>query len=367
MSIQPVQDEVTEMYGEKSARWYQIAARNQVAAAFKAKPNCRVLIVQPTGTGKTVSSGLCFTSPDIRQSLGVKPGELMHVVFIAHTNRLQTQAEREYANDVGTIVKTHSAFSELPQELCDWAHMFVIEEAHHEAMMSIQYQLEKLNNVPILGLTATPDRPDGCVIKFEVIVEPISREEAVDQGFIAPAHIRSFVDLSGQDKTEIACDILRKFGHDLGQTMMFFATRAEVIAVAEYARYLGINAVPIISQSAREVDELLDSFSNGEVQMLVNCNKINEGVDTRGCTHVFLSRSYGSYVQLNQVIGRAARPDSECHVWELINPLSATTLDTTVIVGTPESHELYSLERGDWTRREFNYTSSFDAHMVGAS
>ena len=74
-----------------------------------------------------------------------------------------------------------------------------------------------------------------------------------------------------------------------------------------------------------------------------------------GCTDVILGRQFGSYPQLNQVIGRAARPDSECRVWELINPLSANNLDTTVVVGTPVRHRLVSKLRGEWNEREFNY------------
>jgi superfamily II DNA or RNA helicase len=119
----------------------------------------------------------------------------------------------------------------------------------------------------------------------------------------------------------------------------------------------GYNAIAILNQGDREVDEILDGFSEGKVQFIVNCNKINEGVDVKGCTDVYLGRSYGSYPQLNQVIGRASRPDSDCRVWELVNPLSGRNLDTTVVVGTPERHRLISKKRGEWVEQEFDYVS----------
>ncbi len=79
-----------------------------------------------------------------------------------------------------------------------------------------------------------------------------------------------------------------------------------------------------------------------------------------GCTDVYLGRSYGSYPQLNQVIGRASRPDSECRVWELINPLSGRNLDTTVVVGTPERHRLISKRKGKWVQQDFDYVTQID-------
>ena len=346
------------LFGDKEARWFQVAALHGVEAALEANPCARILVVQPTGTGKTVTSGLIFTSDLIRKVLNIPAGRKLRLLFIAHTHRLLTQAERTYAHEHNVEFIAHSAFSDLPEELiAEGWDICCIDEAHHEAMATIQYHLDKIGDRPIVGLTATPDRSDGCLIKFEVIIEPISREEAVSQGYLAPTHIHSFVDAPNDVKTEMVCDILENFGHQMGKTMVFMRTRKEVQDVATFAQYLGINAVAILNQTAAQINELIDAFDAGRVQMLINCNRINEGVDVKGCTDVVLAKQYGSYTQLNQVIGRAARPDSDCNVWELIDPLSARNLDTTVIVGTPESHRLVSKERGKWVEREFDYTS----------
>ena len=80
---------------------------------------------------------------------------------------------------------------------------------------------------------------------------------------------------------------------------------------------------------------------------------------------MLLGRQFGSYPQLNQVIGRAARPDSDCNVWELVNPLSGRNLDTTVIVGTPEYHRLISKEGGQWVEREFDYVTHRTNKQLG--
>ena len=94
----------------------------------------------------------------------------------------------------------------------------------------------------------------------------------------------------------------------------------------------------------RECSDAIKAFSKGEVDFLVNCGKINEGVDTKGCDNVILGKEYLSEGEMNQNIGRAARPDSDCNVWQLVTP-TAKQLDSRNIVGEPKSHriiELYS-------------------------
>ena len=152
--------------------------------------------------------------------------------------------------------------------------------------------------------------------------------------------------------------IIDNYIGDFGQTMMFFKTKREVREVTDYLLALGYVAVAILNQTEKQLDDLLEDFSAGRVQFLLNCNKINEGVDVKGCTDVYLGRQFGSYPQLNQVIGRAARPDCDCRVWELINPISGRNLDTTVVVGTPERHRLISKRRGEWIEQDFDYTST---------
>lgn len=343
------------MYGDKSVRWYQVAALHGVEQALQAG-NTRILVEQPTGTGKTITSGLIFSSDRVRKALGVKSSKPLRLLFISHKHRLLSQAEKTYADASNVDFIPQSAFVDIPERLV-W-DIACIDEAHHEAMQTIQYRLEKLGRKPIIGLTATPDRADGMLIKFEVIINPISREQAVEQGYLAPTYLNSIVDTADQDKVPVTKLIVDRFGKEFGQMMMFFRTKKEVVAVNDYLIKEGYNAVSIMTQSNQEVDDILNDFSDKKIQIITNCNKINEGVDVKNCTDVFLGRSYGSYPQLNQVIGRAARPDCDCRVWELINPLSGRNLDTTVVVGTPERHRLISKRKGKWIEQDFDYVST---------
>lgn len=359
-------EEEVELYGDKPVRWYQIAARNGVAEALEEDPTARILVVMPTGSGKTVTSGLIFASHRIRAALSIPKDRNLRLLFIAHKHRLLSQAEEAYAAAEGVTFISQSAFSDLPDDLlAEGWDITCIDEAHHEAMSTIQYHLDKLGEHPIIGLTATPDRADGMLIKFDVIINPISREQAVAEGYLAETSIHTFVDVPSKDKIDVIRDILINYSHQMGQTMVFVKTKVEVRAVQLILEGLGHNAVGVLDQSEAQLNKILDDFSQGKVKFIINCNKINEGVDVKGCTDVFLGRQFGSYPQLNQVIGRAARPDSDCNVWELINPLSGRNLDTTVVVGTPKFHRLVNKEGGKWIQREFNYITHRTNKQLG--
>jgi len=342
------------MFGDKKSRWYQVAALHGVEEALEEKIS-RILIVHPTGAGKTVTSGLVFSSMRVRNALNIPAIRKLRLLFITHKGRLLTQAERAYADAANIEFIPQSAFKDIPDDL-EW-DISCIDEAHHEAMMTIQYQLDKLGDKPIIGLTATPDRADGMLIKFERIIEPITREEAVAQGYLAKTYINSILDAPSKFKTDVTKRIINEFGHEFGQTMMFFRTKQEVAEINDYLISLGYKSVAILNQSEKELDTILDDFSAGKHQFIINCNRINEGVDVVGCTDIYLGRQFGSYPQLNQVIGRASRPDSKCIVWELINPISKN-LDTTVVVGTPSRHRLISKRGADWHIQKFDYTST---------
>lgn len=359
------EDQIQEFFGYREIRWYQIAARNAIAKWLDAGLN-RILIKLPTGAGKTLTIACAMSYEPIRKALGVVGDRKLRVLFVAHKHRLLTQAEQTFSESSNVELILQSVFSDIPKEVLDagW-DVTICDEAHHEAASSFQYKLEKIGERPLIGLTATDQRADGCLIKFQETIEPLTREQAVTEGFLAPTHIHSFVDVPSSDKVMVLNDIFTNYAHQMGQSMVFVKTKKEVQSIATSLSTLGYNAIGILNQTEAELDAILNRFSNGEVQFIINCNRISEGVDVKGCTDVVLGRQFGSYSQLNQVIGRAARPDSECNVWELVNPLSGRNLDTTVIVGTPESHRLVSKEGGKWVEHQFDYVTHRTNKQLG--
>lgn len=364
--IDPTSEQfVKDMFGDKEVRWYQRAAINQTADALSRGVK-RILIVLDTGTGKTLTIAAGMSDSCIRRALGVYCDRPLKVLFIAHKHRLLSQAEKTFISESNVDLMLQSSMSDInPEYIKKGWDVTIIDESHHEFCHSLNIKLDILGSKPIIGMTATPDRADGGLIKFEEIIQPLSREQAVAEGWLAPTHIHSFVDGSEKDKVPMLTDIINNYGHQMGQTMMFVNTKKQVTELEKVLSKLGYVATGILDQTSKQLDALLNNFSAGKVQFLITCNRISEGVDVVGCTDVVLGRQFGSYPMINQVIGRASRPDSDCNIWELINPLKNSNLDTTAVVGIPESHRLISKKKGNWVEQQFDYTSRASNKTIG--
>ena len=142
---------VTEIPG-KEHRWYQLYAVNRVNAALE-NGRKRIHIKGPTQTGKTFTAALVLDNAHFRRLIGVTGNRPVKVLWIAHKHRLLTQAKREMAAFPSIDMQPQSAFSPISTSF-DW-DVAIIDECHHEAMMSIQHRLVQLTHKPILGLTAT--------------------------------------------------------------------------------------------------------------------------------------------------------------------------------------------------------------------
>lgn len=344
MTVALNEEQVVEMYGDKEARWFQITVRNEVRTAL-ADGKTRICVIQPTGTGKTISSGLVLIDDEIRELLGVKNRHL-RVLFVSHRRRLLTQAESTYAHVEHLDIILHSMMSELDEKV--QFDLVIIDECHHEATLSLQHQLERITKAPIIGLTATPDRNDGRLCKFDHFIEPLTREEAVAQGFLAESDVYTFCDSPSRTHVEISLDMIRDYHHMMGQQMVFCRTKEEGQAMVEGIRAMGLTAELLVDISETELNKKLGEFERKEHQFSVSCMKLGEGVDVKGCEGVIIARTLKSRGLLNQIIGRAARLGSDCRIFEIVNPLSDSNISAVDIVGTPRTHTFFYRVRGEW-------------------
>lgn len=350
--LDEIKEEQLNEYENVISRWYQETSVAKTILYIK-EGFKRILINLPTGAGKTHTSKMLFKSSVLREALGIKDRPLK-LLFVTHKNRLATQAERVYDKESNIIFIKQSAYSPVPQDVIDedW-DITCIDEAHHEAMYSFQLLLDALKNKPLIGLTATPERADGLLLKFEKVVLEISRKQAVKEGYLAETNLNSIIDTEGLNKSILVKKVIDNYATEMGQTIIFLRTKKEVKFVNAYLVELGYNSIALLEQNDNELDVILDDFSEGKYQFLINCQKINEGVDIKNCNTVFLARQYKSYPEINQAIGRASRPDSDCNIWQLINPIK-NNLDTINIVGEVKEHRLISFKRTYLVERFFN-------------
>ncbi|TXA16726.1 hypothetical protein DKL60_21295, partial [Mycobacterium tuberculosis variant bovis] len=133
----------------------------------------------------------------INQKIRDNPNYKVRVLFIAGQQRLLRQAINEFAECDDIEFIAHSAFKDVSDDVIEkgWDMTF-IDEAHHEAMTIIQRLLDVVQDKPIFGLTATPDRGDVLLLKFERFIFPITKEQAIRRKFIATPSINSIIDTS---------------------------------------------------------------------------------------------------------------------------------------------------------------------------
>lgn len=100
---------IEELFGEKSMRWYQIAAKNEVADHLAGGVK-RIVVVLPTGAGKTLTNGSILVDPRIRKTLTNGEDRPLRVLFVAHKHRLLSQAEKAYSNQSGIVTVDDSNY-----------------------------------------------------------------------------------------------------------------------------------------------------------------------------------------------------------------------------------------------------------------
>lgn len=330
---------------DKTPRYYQTNGV-RTAATYLENGFKRILFIQPTGTGKTLLSKLVALDKNIRKQLKLEKKEKIVVLFIADSNQLLRQAAMEFAECLDVELITHSAYQKIPESLVEkgWDMTF-IDEAHHEAMFSIQQLLEHVKDIPVFGFTATPDRGDGLLLKFERYIFSISKSEAIRRKFISTPKINSVIDTSGVNKLPITIEIVNKYGSLMESVIVYFKTNKECELFNDFCIKNGHSSYWL--KDDKEMTEVLARYSNGEIKFLINCKKLGEGTDVKNCKQVLLARKFNSKGEKEQYIGRAIRPDSECVIWELINPIHHNVLAKDIF-SVVKSHTLIYKQNNEW-------------------
>lgn len=338
--------------GDFNAYWYQKYAARAFAMLLEANHK-RIALLQPTGSGKTNSAGLIFIDPAIRLLLGVGENEKMRVLFCSHRHQLLRQATDAYASLSDRVeIATQSIGSQFDQSVVQNAHLIVLDEAHHETTMTFQSHLENLSSAVILGMSAGLERLDNRLCKFSAFIEPLSRQQAVEEGYLADSYIRT---ICGPADVEACLFTIEQWSEEMGQTMIFLRTKAECRKLYDTLQDLGIGCALAVDISEEHLNSMMKGFAAKEFQFLISCMKLGEGIDVKGCTGVLIGRNLVSRSLLNQIIGRGSRRDSECRVYEFVTLTNSDNLTAIDIIGIPERHTIHYRVGGNWNEREISY------------
>jgi DNA repair protein RadD len=320
-------------------RQHQKKAVADVREAF-ADGAKRVLLVSPTGSGKTVTFAYIVAN-------GVARGT--RILILVHRQELIEQAEAALTmagapygviapgfpeTDAPVQIASVSTLAR-PKRLERWRDRFglvVADEAHHTVAGSWGKVIASQPNAKILGTTATPQRLDGLGLRsqFDVLVEGPTVGELIELGWLSKftvfepiaggpdmsgARIRagdyaieaqrqamgSVVIQSAVDQLKLICP---------GTPSIAFCVDIEHSrAVADRAHQHGVRALHIDAETpAAERRAAIAALGNGGLELLCNVSLFGEGVDVPVLGGVLMLRPTASVGLYLQMAGRALRP-----------------------------------------------------------
>lgn len=354
-------------------REYQIPFVDSIRDAFRSHQ--RVLGQLPTGGGKTPCASFIISKI-------AATGK--QVWFVAHKSFLVQQASdklRIAGVRHGIIAPGHHPDSRHNVLVCslgalrnrmdrvrvpDWV---VLDEAHHASATTWAELFDRFPKARFLGLTATPERPDGTGLDkyFDTIVSGPSMAEMIEWGKTHPGEGLcdfSIVADASHDYTAARHNSKGEFDlNTIGEMMVEkkimgdaveqyrkhangrqFLTFAPTIAVSErvaeaYCR-AGFKVIHLDGTSGRPaINAALRAFERRDIVGITSVNLFLEGLDVKGVSVIQCLRPTESIVVYLQSLGRGLRSESGKHDCLILDHVGNTAKH-----GLPDQHREWSLE-----------------------
>ena len=356
------------------------------------------LVVLPTGGGKTYTASMWL----LKNAIDKKK----KILWIAHRQMLLDQAAESFQKFAYTEVVPHissfrfrivsgasshdktidikaddnlliiskDSIGRNIERLDKWLEgekelYLVVDEAHHSTAKTyrkvINYVKEKVPNLKLIGLTATPFRTaeeeqgllgkiysdgvsDGQVLRGDIgITYQIGLKELINRQILSKPIFESYFteenygDSLGLESWEriqyldnlpegiasqmaesaarnkLIVETYKEKQDEYGQTIVFAVNVIHAIQLSALFNKAGIKSDFIVSDirdgvtgvtvSREDNERKLEAYRNGELQVLVNVNILTEGVDLPKTKTVFLARPTVSSILMTQMVGRALR------------------------------------------------------------
>lgn len=330
-------------------RPYQAEARNECRARWRAGSRA-ILLVGPTGMGKTALS-VMLGAPALNSG--------KRVGFFVHREELLEQARAAFGSlgiEAG-IIKGDAPASRAKFQLVsiqtaarrrlelDFDLAF-LDEAHHFMAKEwvIPIRSMRARGVPIIGLTATPDRgdgvgvggPDGIFDSMIVVAQP---RQLIKLGYLVPVRV---IGPMTARKSLAAHPVEAFFRYARNRrTIVFCGTVAYARKLAGEFQARGVRAACVdgkLDDIARA--KAIAAFRSGELEVLTSVQVLTEGFDAPETSCVILTTGAASPGPLIQKVGRGMRP-APGKVDCLVLDLKAACRDLCML---PDDDREFSLE-----------------------
>jgi DNA repair protein RadD len=321
-------------------RPYQSQLVSRIYDAFN-KGHRRVLVPLPTGGGKTIVAS---------RIIGDCVGKEQPVLFLAHRDELVTQPadklhdfgipsgyiKASLPSNADALVQIASVQTmnarcikssrlDLPS-----ARLIVVDEAHHGVAETWRAILERYPDALILGLSATPCRPDGRGLgdDFDMMVAAPQVQELIDLGYLVGCNIFAPYnpDMTGartahgdylpgdvdarMNTPKLVGDIGEHyFKHAHGRrTIVYASSVSHSVNIRNELNRLGANAAHIDGNTdIEERRRILADFKAGIIDVITNFGVLVEGFDCPEVSAIILARPTKSLGLYRQMVGRGLR------------------------------------------------------------
>lgn len=208
--------------------------------------------------------------------------------------------------------------------------IIILDEAHHSKAPTFLKIITAWSSAYILGVTATPRRPDGNPLHdiFNRLILGPTMRELIDGGYLAEyeyyapddvsmegAHVRAGEYINSEvmervDKKSIigsAVEHYRKYADHL-PAIASCANIAHAEHVAAQFSEAGYKAMAIHSKmDDRDIIRGIRGLKDGSIEVLTQCELLGEGIDIPGAIALIGLRPTASEVIFLQHIGRVLR------------------------------------------------------------
>ena len=301
----------------------------------------RTLLVQATGTGKTI------VLADVVRRIVEQGGRALVMAHrselldqaadkIERTTGLKCSVEKAEETCVGsffpvTVGSVQTLYREKRLEKIgrNRFDLVVIDEAHHAAAETYRRVLDFFSDAKVLGVTATPDRK-GLGDIFDSVAFEYGLANAVRDGWLVPIEAQTIpreFDLrgarrqSGDYAAEDVASALDPFLDQIAEEMIAAGCKEKktvcflpLVATSKHFRDIlenhGFKAAEVNGSSEDRVEVLAD-FDAGQYDVLCNAMLLTEGWDCPRVECVIPLRATQSRPLYAQMVGRGTRPSPE--------------------------------------------------------
>lgn len=245
--------------------------------------------------------------------------------------------------------------------------LVIIDEAHHARAETWRAVLARWPKAKLLGVTATPSRPDGKPLGtiFKKMILGPAAAELIRMGYLAcpkvfapptvdtsGLHTRmgEFVDAEAEqlmNKPSITGSALEHYrAHTDGLPALAFAVSVQHAEdIAKQFRAAGYSAMSLSGKTDRELRrQVVADFRAKRIQILASCDLFSEGFDVPGAQVGIMLNPTQSIVRFRQQRGRIMRPGEAKYIHDHVG--------NTLRFGLPDETPDWSLDGEEVTKKK---------------